>query len=162
MLNTDFVWSRSMECKQCQACGQTFTPRPQSPQQSYCSNAACQRERKRRWQRDRVQTDPDYQDNQAHAQQAWADRNPDYWREYRATHPQYVERNRQLQQARNAKLVAVQIAKMDASTQAKALQSGLYRIQPITPDGIAKMDAWIVEITVHSCESKSDDDIAKR
>ena len=64
--------------------------------------------------------------------------------------------------ARNAKPVIIPIAKMDASTLAKALQSGLYRIQPISPDGIAKMDAWIVEITVHSCESKPDDDIAKR
>lgn len=162
MLNTDFVWSHSMECKQCLACGQPFTPRPQSPQQSYCSAPACQRERKRRWQRHRLQADPDYQDNQVRARLAWNQRNPEYWREYRATHPKYVERNRQLQQVRNAKSATAPVVKMDASNQAKPLPPGLYRIQLIAQDGIAKMDAWIVEIAVHSSEGKPDDDIAKR
>ena len=151
-----------MEYKQCVVCCLTFKPRPQSPQQTYCSKTACQRERKRRWQRDRLQSDPDYQDNQIRAQRAWVARNPDYWREYRATHPEYVERNRQMQWARNVKSMATPIAKMDASNHVKPLPSGFYRIQTIGPDGIAKMDAWIVEIAVHSRQSKPEDDIAKR
>jgi len=115
-----------MEHKQCIACGLSFKPRPQIPQQSYCSSPDCQRERRRQWQRDKLQSDPDYQDNQARAQQAWSLRNPDYWREYRASHPKYVERNRALQQERNAKAMVAPIAKMDASTPAIPLPSGIY------------------------------------
>ncbi len=38
-----------METKTCNACGCTFTPRHQNPNQSYCANSECQRERRRRW-----------------------------------------------------------------------------------------------------------------
>jgi len=151
-----------MEYKQCIACGQSFKPRPQIPQQSYCSSPDCQRERRRQWQRDKLQSDPDYQDNQARAQQAWSQRNSDYWREYRASHPKYVERNRALQQERNAKATVAPIAKMDASIPVIPLPSGIYHLRLVTEDGIAKMDVWTVEITVHSSERKPDVDIAKR
>ncbi len=151
-----------MEYKQCIACGQPFKPRPQIPQQSYCSSPDCQRERRRQWQRDKLQSDSDYQDNQARAQQAWNQRNPDYWREYRASHPKYVERNRALQQERNAKAMVAPIAKTDASTPVIPLPSGIYHLRLATEDGIAKMDVWTVEITVHSSECKPDVDIAKR
>ena len=66
-------------------------------------------------QRLKLQTDPDYQDNQNRAQQAWSQRNPNYWRDYRESHTKYVERNRAMQLKRNAKLVAGPIAKMDVS-----------------------------------------------
>ncbi len=151
-----------MECKQCLACGLSFNPRPQSPHQAYCSYPACQRARKRRWQQHRLQTDPDYQDNQARAQQAWAERNPDYWREYRTSHPKYVERNRELQQERNTKAIVAPIAKMDASTPVIPLPSGMYHLRLVTGDGIAKMDVWTVEITVHSHDCKPEVVIAKR
>lgn len=100
-----------MENKQCVACNQPFQPRPQVPGQSYCSAPACQRERRKQWQRRKLQTDPDYQDNQARAQQAWTKRNPDYWLEYRESHPEYVERNRARQLERNAKVTGHTIAK---------------------------------------------------
>ena len=83
-----------MGSRQCVACGQPFQPRPQVPQQSYCSAPGCQRARRRQWQRLKLQTDPDYQDNQARARQAWSQRNPKYWRKYRKSHPKYVERSR--------------------------------------------------------------------
>lgn len=86
-----------MERKRCLACDLLFKPRPQVPHQSYCSAPSCQRERRRQWQRHKLQTDPDYQDNQARAQQAWSQRNPDYSRQYRDSHPEYVERNRNRQ-----------------------------------------------------------------
>ena len=121
--------------KQCVACGQPFQPRPQVPQQSYCSVPGCQRERRRQWQRLKLQSDPDYQDNQARAQQAWNQRNPDYSRKYRESHPEYVERNRALQHKRNAKNMV---------------------------DPIAKMDVWTVEITVHACVCVPPVEIAKR
>jgi hypothetical protein len=151
-----------MANKLCVACGKPFQPRPQVPQQCFCSDPACQRERRRNWQRTKLRSDPDYQDNQMRAQQAWNQRNPDYWREYRKSHAAYVERNRELQQERNAKARADRVAKMDASTPVIPLPSGVYHLSLVSDAGIANMDVWTVEIRVHACECSPNAAIAKR
>ena len=84
--------------KQCQACGHPFTPRSQNPNQKYCTNSECQRERRRRWQQQKRRDDADYRDNDARASKAWATENPEYWKRYRDENPAYAERNRNLQQ----------------------------------------------------------------
>jgi hypothetical protein len=151
-----------MEIKRCAACGQTFRPFPQISNQSYCSAPKCQRERRRRWQRSKLQNDHDYQDNQARAQRAWIKRNPDYWRTYREAHPKYVERNRALQRERSTGRNGNAIAKMDWSIPALPLISGIYRISQVAANGeIAKMDAWTVEITLISSTAQPTD-IVKR
>lgn len=151
-----------MENKQCVACGQSFQPCPQVPQQAYCSASSCQRERKRQWQRHKLQTDPDYQDNQARAQQAWSQRNPGYSRKYRDSHPEYVKRNRDRQRVRVAQDQNLAVAKMDASIHANPLPSGIYHLSLIAGNNVAKMDVWTVEIAVHACECVPRVKIAKR
>jgi|APTNR8051073442_1049403.scaffolds.fasta_scaffold13234_2 hypothetical protein len=78
-----------METKTCNACGQPFTPRPQNPNQTYCTDPACQRERRRRWQQQKRRDDADYRDNDARANKAWANENPEYWKQYRDDNPAY-------------------------------------------------------------------------
>ncbi len=56
-----------MEQRRCVACRELFHPRPQSPEQTFCAAAQCQRERKRRWQKARRASDPDYRDNDVQA-----------------------------------------------------------------------------------------------
>ena len=106
-----------MKSKRCLSCGQPFQPRSQNPHQSHCSVPDCQHKRRRQWLRLKLQTDPDYQDNQARAQRAWSQRNPDCWVEYRKSRPEYVAGNRALQRPRNANAKVARIAKMDASIQ---------------------------------------------
>jgi len=89
-------------------------------------------------------------------------RNPDYWRKYRDSHPEYVERNRLRQKQRNAKATRQSIAKMDVPLRETPFPSGVYQLRLVTDAGIAKMDVWTVEITVRACHSLSPDDIAKR
>jgi hypothetical protein len=144
-----------MEIRRCAACGQAFRPRSQVPQQRYCRAAACQRERRRRWQRAKRESDADYRENQARAQRAWAQNHRDYWRAYRRTHPQYRESNRnaarQRQRDRRQRAaVAAEFAKMDASTADSPVPSGTYRLVPAGATEFAKMDAWTVEITLVS------------
>lgn len=137
-----------MGIKRCLACGDPFPLRAQAPDQSYCSSPECQRQRKRLWQREKRLTDGDYRENQARAQQKWLNGRLDYWQRYRAEHPDYTERNRERQRERSAASRAESIAKMDASRTASALASGTYRLTAIRAPGVAKMDSWIVEITV--------------
>jgi hypothetical protein len=55
-----------------------------------------------------------------------------------------------MQRERNYRKKDRPIAKMDASTAALAprLPSGVYYLMPLKDSGIAKMDAWMVEITM--------------
>ena len=144
-----------MESRRCAACRLVFRPRPQVPMQCYCPAAACKRERRRLWQKEKRRGDSDYRDNQARAQHAWCERNPDYWREYRIEHPQYVERNRTQQRERNARQRERRVAKMNASPPDFPVPSGIYRISKAPSIRIAKMDAWIVEITLLSIPSRN-------
>jgi hypothetical protein len=113
----------------------------------------CQRERRRLWQQTKRRSDPDYLQNQAQAQRAWSKRNSAYWSAYRETHPEYAARNRINQRGRNAKRSTTGIAKMDASNAAPFVDGGLYELRPLEGHGLAKMAAWIVQITVLSRQS---------
>jgi hypothetical protein len=90
------------------------------------------------------------QENQTRAQHDWAERHPDYWREYRRAHPEYEEHNRARQRERDSRRRERVLAKMDVSTRDSAVPSGTYRLSPVSAEGLAKMDAWTVEIAVLS------------
>lgn len=148
-----------MENRRCAGCRRRFIPRPQRPNQRFCSAEACQRERRRRWQREKRRTDPDYQENQARAQQRWAERHRDYWRGYRARHAEYTARNRAQQRERDRRRAHRRtgggeagagegLAKSDAWGGISPVPSGTYELVPVTgPDvGLAKMNAWRVEL----------------
>ena len=137
-----------MEWRRCAACEQAFRPRAQVPQQQFCGKAACQRERRRRWQQRKRQSDEDYRANQAQAQRSWAGGHRDYWRDWRAAHPAYTERNRLEQRRRDRQRHASRLAKMDASTPVSPIASGTYRLVPWTGGDLAKMDACTVKLTV--------------
>jgi len=137
-----------MEQRECLACGKLFLPRSQNPSQTYCSKKSCQRERRRRWQQLKRETDEDYVDNQARAQQAWSARNPDYWRTYRNQNPQYVDDNRAKQLVRNYQNRVNLIAKMDASKSRQTISSGLYRLILLPSQLIAKKNAWNVFLSL--------------
>ena len=141
------------ERRKCKHCHQSFSPRPQNPDQQYCSNAVCQRARKRIWQQRKLLTDPDYHANQSAAQSSWQEKNPDYWLKYRERNPDYVERNRDRQLERNHRRRRpdsgrIPIAKMDASVSERCINPGRYLMSRVDSGRIAKMDALIVEINV--------------
>ncbi|WP_321785761.1 hypothetical protein [Paraburkholderia sp. J94] len=132
------------------ACGNAFVPLVHVPRQKYCSSKACQRARRRDWQRNRLHNDSDYRDNQARAQAKWRAAHSGYWREYRAAHPAYREHNRSMQRLRNARRSVRPIAKMDVIRLPRSLGSGFYLLSHAGDTGIAKMDTWTVHIAVLS------------
>jgi hypothetical protein len=136
-----------MAKQRCLACGEAFRRCPTTPQQSYCSSPACQRERRTVWQRNKRRTDRDYQDNQVRAHQSWSERHPDYWKAYRNTHPDQVESNRAKQRKRNLGRPKGMIANMDSKDPERPAETGIYRMTPLGARAIDNMDAWIVQIT---------------
>jgi len=146
-----------MAKRRCAGCGELFVPRCNVPQQRYCSKRACQRTRRRRWQRQKLKSDADYRANQAAAQRRWRERHPNYWRDYRRHHPDSTARNREKQRSRNRRRGVAGtgpsppvIANMDAYRSQKPLRSGTYRLVPVAEPGVAKMDAYLVEMQVLS------------
>lgn len=132
----------------CKHCGKAFCPRPQNPNQKYCSMAECQKARKREWKRKKLANDPSYRDNQRAANRQWQLRNLDYWRNYRERNQEYVERNREGQKLRNRR--RKEIAKSDASIPKNRIRPGRYQLIPVAGPMVAKCDVSIVEITVIS------------
>jgi hypothetical protein len=139
----------SMTLRQCAVCGRDFGPNPRVPKQAICSDPACQRERKRIWQQQKRQADPEYRDNRRRSAKEWAQRHSSYWDGYRETNPDYVESNRLQQQFRN-KIRRAKIAKMDESQQPQSLAAGRYLLTRIDDFGTTKQVVWTVEIVVLS------------
>lgn len=139
-----------METRCCLGCAKSFHPRAQCPNQKYCSKLACQQTRKRRWHRNKMDTDPSYRANQKDAQSKWLSSHTGYWRGYRAEHPDYVDRNRAQQRKRDQ---ASRLAKMDVSIGESSIPSGRYRLTPVHTSDLAKTDAWMVNISVISTAS---------
>ncbi|WP_024973819.1 hypothetical protein [Ralstonia pickettii] len=134
----------------CLACGNAFVPLLHVPHQRYCSSKACQRARRRDWQNHRLRFDNDYRENQARAQAKWRAGHSNYWREYRAAHPEYRERNRRMQRLRNARRSFKPIANMHVFGRRRPLDSGFYVLCHADEARVAKMDAWTVHIAVLS------------
>jgi hypothetical protein len=130
-----------MEPVPCLGCSEFFTPRNRS--QSYCTNPKCQKKRKALWQKQKVQNNPEYRENQKLSNNKWLSNNPDYWKKYRLDNPDKTQRNRLLQKVRNKhpggtanfpEITA--IAKMDASKPFNIKMDCEFWLIPV----IAKMD----------------------
>ena len=145
-----------MQKRRCRACRKMFVPKAQVRRQCFCGDERCQKERRRRWQKNKRRRDADYRDNERRAQRTWAERHPQYWKEYRREHPEYGERNRRQQRDRDRRRRAGDaaqpvLANGDASPSCFPLPSGTYDLKPVPPDGsamLANEDVWRVQIAV--------------
>jgi hypothetical protein len=145
-----------MQKRRCRACRRMFVPKPQAPGQCFCGDERCQKERRRRWQKQKRRSDADYRDNERRAHRTWVEHHPQYWQDYRREHLEYAERNRRQQRDRDWRRRAVDaapsvLAKGDASPSFLPLPSGTYDLKPVPPDGsamLANEDVWRVQIAV--------------
>jgi hypothetical protein len=92
-----------MKDRRCRYCRQVFQPAPYHPQQQVCGNSACQSQRRRDYHRQKIASDPVYQQVCLESPRKWRKANPDYWKKYRQKHPEQVEGNRRQQRLRDKK-----------------------------------------------------------
>lgn len=85
----------------CPYCRRTFRPSPYRPDQQVCSQAACQRRRRRDYHRDKLAADEDYRQTCRDSQRVWREAHPAYASDYRRAHPEQVARNRAAQRPRD-------------------------------------------------------------
>lgn len=122
---------KTLPSRQCQICKQYFIPIPQRPQQKYCSNIACKKAGRSLWQRNRMQTDPEYKENQARINKTWHAKNLNYYKGYRANKKELAESVELFKQQLQEKLLS------------NSINYNLIFIEPIN----AKMDLWIVKLS---------------
>lgn len=137
--------------KICINCGDEFKPRYRDREQRYCSRGKCQRARRARWQRLKINEDPDYRENQRRCERDWHERHSGYYRKWRQKHTDYTARNRILQRLRNAKRSQDEFTKMIATMD--VLNGGLssrkgkmFKMIPQENRLIAKMDVMMVKL----------------
>jgi len=97
------IWSRLMSDRQCRYCQQLFQFSRYHPHQFACGRPDCQRRRRREYHSQKLHADAEYHQVCRDSQQKWRSRHPNYPRQYRETHPESVERNRQGQRRRDRK-----------------------------------------------------------
>jgi hypothetical protein len=108
----------------CRYCRQAFEPNRYHPQQQVCTKPACQRQHRSDYHRQKIASDPVYQQTCLESPRKWRGAHPGYWRKYRQDHPQQAERNRQQQRLRDQKRRLANLANNTlAPSQAMNVQS---------------------------------------
>jgi hypothetical protein len=92
----------------CRHCGKTLPRNPRlkkNKKQSYCNAPECKQAKKSARKKERYHTDPSYRQRHLEQQKLWRASRPahEYQKQYRESHPEYVDRNRELQSKRNCK-----------------------------------------------------------
>lgn len=133
----------------CRGCGQEKdgNPRLCPGVQQYCGMKRCQRKRKSAWSQQQS-GDENFRQNQAEAQATWRAKRPSYDRDYRATHPEAVVRNRLLQRVRDRRRRG---AKRPPETQAlrtgpdaaPLVPAGRYRLLSVDRPGAPALDVYV-------------------
>lgn len=120
--------------RNCRYCQQIFQPSIYRPEQSVCSQPACQRQRRNDYHRERIHNDAAYAEDVRASQKKWRAAHPEYWKQYRTQHPDSVERNRQQQQQRDQKRHVVNLAKMSLALDLKHEASEVWFVGPVVRD----------------------------
>lgn len=137
--------------KACVVCGDRFIVNPHVKNHRCCKKKECKRILKAGWQRRKMRTDPDYQEDKKRNEREWHKAHPRYYRQWRASHPEYVERNRTMQGVRNTRRsndrVYKMIAKLDLLAKPLYSRKGcVFRFIPQNTPLIAKLDSSIVKL----------------
>ena len=119
-----------MSDRRCPYCQQVFQPARYHPQQVVCSQPACQRQRRRDYQRQKIASDPVYRQVSLDSSQKWRRAHPGYWKQYRQHHPEQAERNRQRQQRRDQKRRLVNLANNNLALDLKCSAAEVWLLGP--------------------------------
>jgi hypothetical protein len=142
----------------CLHCGREVPHNPHIKRgQNYCCAKECQRVRKRVWDKKRYNSDRTYKYKRLSSQKIWRKKRPshEYQKNYRNMHPEYVNRNRELQRNRNKKCktpVQKDLGNMIVNTDALSthpLIDGTYALMQLTKGGkIVNTDTLMVRMQI--------------
>jgi hypothetical protein len=121
-----------MSDRRCRYCQQLFQPSRFHPHQIICGRPYCRRHHRREYHRRKIETDAVYRQVCRDSQQKWRARNPDYPRQYRQSHPESVERNRQAQRRRDRRRHLQNLVKNNLALDLKHAAAEVWLLGPDT------------------------------
>jgi hypothetical protein len=123
-----------MSDRDCRYCQQVFQLSPYRPQQAVCSQASCQRQRRRDYHRSKLRSDPLYAQIVRDSRKKWRDAHPGYQKQYRQTHPKAVERNRQQQRRRDRRRLLQHLVKNNLALDLRRSPAEVWLLGPAADD----------------------------
>ena len=118
----------------CRYCKQSFPVSEYRPEQSVCSAADCQRQRRADYHRQKLKTDADYAQVVRDSQRKWRDSHLEYQRQYREQHPEAAEQNRQKQRQRDGKRRMQNLVKNNVALDLKRCAAEVWLVGPAAQD----------------------------
>jgi len=118
----------------CRHCQQAFQASKYRPDQTVCSAAACQRQRRTEYHRQKLAADAEYAQVVRDSQRKWREVNTDYQRQYRQKNPAALEQNRQKQQQRDRKHRVRALVKNNVALDLKRCAAEVWLVGPAAGD----------------------------
>ena len=135
--------------RRCPYCQQSFAPSVYRPQQTVCSQPECQNRRKTDYHRHKRQHDSAYAQTCQNSQENWRRDHPDYNRQYRQTHPQAAERNREGERQRYRYRQLAYLAKNNVALDLKRCAAEVWLLNPagtvLAKNNLASSQIYIVQ-----------------
>ena len=123
-----------MTDRRCRYCDQLFQPSRCHPEQAVCSEQVCQQRRRAQNRKRKLMADPEYREVCRESARKWRGDHVGYWKQYRATHPQSVERNRSLQRRRDQRQRLLHLANNNSALDLKFSAAGVWLLGPAATD----------------------------
>lgn len=118
----------------CPYCQQPFEVSRYRPQQQVCSQPDCQKRRRTDYHRQKRHTDPVYAEVCRDSQKKWRASHADYQKQYRNTHPDAVDDNRQAQRQRDQRRRLSHLVKNTSALDLTASGTSVYLVGPAVAD----------------------------
>jgi hypothetical protein len=99
-----------------------------------CSAAACQRERRTNYHRQKLTADAEYAQVVRDSQRKWRDIHADYQKQYRQKNPEAAEQNRQKQRQRDRKRRVQLLVKNNVALNLKHCAAEVWLVGPAAID----------------------------
>jgi len=136
--------------RRCRYCERVFQPSKFQPGQSVCSESDCQRRRRSDSRRQKIASDPEYRQVCRDSSRKWRTRNPGYWQRRRESNPAIVERNRQLQRARDQKRKLRDLANNNSAFDLKHSATQIWLVgaglEDLANNNPAAAQVWVLEV----------------
>lgn len=123
-----------MSSRCCRYCQQSFQPSKYRPNQTVCSAAACQRERRTDYHRQKLSADAEYAQVVRDSQRKWREAHADYQKQYRQKNPEAAEQNRQKQRQRDRKRRVQTLVKNNVALDLKHCAAEVWLVGPAAGD----------------------------
>ena len=118
----------------CRYCQQSFQPSKYRPDQSVCSSADCQRQRRTDHHRQKLKADSEYAQVVRDSQRKWRETHPEYQKQYRERHPESAEQNRHQQRRRDGKRRVQTLVKNNVAFDLKRSAAEVWLVGPAAMD----------------------------